>query len=372
MQPPHKSAVDVVGLAAARAAVRLWPPKACALASAIRTNGALAIICRESKTVGLRDIQSFWDDAVELLGEGDLVVFLRECVMLSGTVAGRSVKIWGHSLDKIGHRGALTEQQKDGYNLEQKCKGLKSGDWIVDFGGNLGITAIHLKFRCPGCRVLTVEPSPWNYILLRLNLLQNLDGWEGIGALRGGLAGVTGSMSGSHFFGNAWASRREDIFNGSYIKAAPSEWAKRSSAKVGSFVAPLLTMAGVMDEFGIDKFALLKLDCEGCEWDVVSQALKDGTWKKVRSSFGELHALCEYAEMNIVKCLPRNMSIKQASKVWMLLCGSSKFKFEWGCEDPKFGSLSTEVADVLRQRVCSSRGPKKDWQEKSYELLCAT
>ena len=44
--------------------------------------------------------------------------------------------------------------------------------WILDVGGNLGITAIHLHLRAKKSKLLTLEPSPWNYILLRLNLLQ--------------------------------------------------------------------------------------------------------------------------------------------------------------------------------------------------------
>mmetsp|Transcript_3809 Transcript_3809/g.12619 ORF Transcript_3809/g.12619 Transcript_3809/m.12619 type:complete len:336 (-) Transcript_3809:485-1492(-) len=200
-----------------------WPPRACEAP----VTGALSMVCGggSSSRGGVGEAEfywSFWEDGSRLLGEEGLVAFLRSCTALEGKIAGKRVKIWGHSEDKIGHKGAFDEQVKDKYGLAKLCQGLRPDDWIADFGGNLGITAIHLKLRCPRCKLVTLEPSPWNYVVLRLNLLQNHLASGGAVALQGGLATAFGEMAGSHYFGNAWASRREDIFaEGAHIKAQP-------------------------------------------------------------------------------------------------------------------------------------------------------
>lgn len=340
-----------VGLGHAHSVAKLasWPPEACSEDGDV---GALRVACgRGGQVPDKQALHSFWEDAVKLLGETDLVKYLHESVPLTGEVGGTTVKIWGHSQDKLGHKGSLAEQERDGYDLATKTQGLRPGDWIADFGGNLGVTAIHYKVRCPGCKVLTVEPSPSNYVMLRLNLLENAPLSDGIAALQGGLAPTPGSMSGTHFFGSSWLSRQEDIFSGSYMKMNMSELAKRTSDRVGPYTAPLLTIPALMEEFGIDQFGLAKLDCEGCEWGVIRHAMEHGTWnQQFRKHFGELHPFCTAEETDVAKCLPRGWSVEEARSMWLRLCAHDDYVFEWGCEEAKFAMLGLEVAAILAKR----------------------
>ncbi|CAE7468415.1 unnamed protein product [Symbiodinium necroappetens] len=117
-----------------------------------------------------------WKEGSQLLGEADFVEFLSRCQRAESVLAGSRVKIWSDSRDRKGFKGAMAEQVRDVYGLSKLVKPSWGDDtWILDVGGNLGITAIHLHIRAPKSKLLTLEPSPWNYILLRLNLLQQPD-----------------------------------------------------------------------------------------------------------------------------------------------------------------------------------------------------
>lgn len=369
---------DVEILPSASAAnVRL--PEICTQAADDQLKGALQAVCAADPEI----VGPLWAEGIRLLGEQGLVEFLGRCVSLRSTFASHAVTIWGDGLDAIGHRGAVKEQANDVYNLKKCCFGLGNNAWIADFGSNLGATAVHMRILAPRSRIVAVEPSPWNYILLRLNFVQNfprdvLDGRTT--PMQGGLAPSFGMMHGSHFFGNAWASRRDDIFqNGSFIKGSPSDWALRASTEVGRFEAPLMTLPWILSTLKVPRFDLMKLDCEGCEWEVVLDGIVGGYWSNVVGRMiGELHALCQHGKGNlkggnIAECLPRGFNPGDARKVWLLLCENADIEMEWGCDEPKFASLGSDVAQSLTKRIC--RNPKKKkkwWNQENYDQLCTS
>lgn len=47
---------------------------------------------------------------------------------------------------------------------------LRAGDVILDLGANIGMASAYFDYRCPGVRIIAVEPEPANCELWRLNV----------------------------------------------------------------------------------------------------------------------------------------------------------------------------------------------------------
>ncbi|CAE6921205.1 sdnD [Symbiodinium sp. CCMP2592] len=344
----------------AEAVVQDWPPKACT-----HPEGAVLFFCERParKVAAAFDL---WKEGSQLLGQADFVEFLSRCQRAESVLAGSRVKIWSDSRDRKGFKGAMAEQVRDVYGLSKLVKPSWGDDtWILDVGGNLGITAIHLHIRAPKCKLLTLEPSPWNYILLRLNLLQNLEAaGQTVFALHGGFSATPGTLHGTHMFTNAWGSRNDDIF-----QPHRSIKGELSKHELGHFTAPLRTLEEVKTNYGIKHIRLMKLDCEGCEWTVGLSMMHNGDWKMVDMLFGELHALCQNDVSDAAECLPRNVSTTAGRDLWYFLCEARKFPLEWGCEEPRFAGLGREVASSLAARICGSSDTKA-WQCAWAKKLC--
>jgi len=117
---------------------------------------------------------------------------------------------------------------------------------VVDVGANIGDFAVQAARQCPQGRVIAVEPLRTAGTRIatqaRLNSLSNVS-W-----VHAALSGVEGQVSA--------------LQNGAcYRTAADTAEAAR-----------VITLGGLMTELGLARIDLLKLDCEGAEWDVLPAA----------------------------------------------------------------------------------------------------
>jgi hypothetical protein len=161
------------------------------IASPVYSN-ALTLFCKEAP--GYPEI---WVEGMLLLGEKALLDFLQHWKLTRAILGGRDVSVWHDRRDSKA-AAMLSEQVHDTYNLKVRLHDAVD-KWILDFGGNAGFTAISEAFLAPGAHVLTLEPSPWTYILLRANLAQAKLHSRVI-ALRGGMGGQPGTLQGVHYF----------------------------------------------------------------------------------------------------------------------------------------------------------------------------
>lgn len=76
----------------------------------------------------------------------------------------RKISFWHNSGDRLDFN--------DGYNFNE-LKRLPSGSLAVDIGANLGDTAVLIHIENPRLRVLSLEPSPHNFIYVKWNILHN-------------------------------------------------------------------------------------------------------------------------------------------------------------------------------------------------------
>jgi FkbM family methyltransferase len=117
---------------------------------------------------------------------------------------------------------------------------------IVDCGANIGITSLFLAARYPGARILSVEPHPENFALLRTNVAQ-------VPRILPIHACVTG------------ASRSAVRFT-----TDQAAWGNRIAAHDRGVLVPAITIEELCEQNGIKKIDLLKLDIEGAEEQVLA------------------------------------------------------------------------------------------------------
>jgi FkbM family methyltransferase len=121
---------------------------------------------------------------------------------------------------------------------------------IIDCGANIGITSLFLAARYPGATILSVEPHPENFALLKANVAEVPRIWP----IR---ACVTGTPQSAVRF-----------------TAHEAAWGNRITTDTYGMLVPAITIEELCKQNGIDKIDLLKLDIEGAE----EQVLKSGTF----------------------------------------------------------------------------------------------
>lgn len=143
---------------------------------------------------------------------------------------------------------------------------LRDGDLVLDIGAHVGVVSTCLALRYPGVRIVAYEPVPANYERLCRNVRANgvvdrviprklaVTGDGAITVLHGALDVNTG---GSSVFVSG--GERYETF--------------------------ATTLGQEIDRYGVP--ALLKIDCEGCEYDVLAEA--GPKLSAVRYLVGEFH-----------------------------------------------------------------------------------
>jgi FkbM family methyltransferase len=164
---------------------------------------------------------------------------------------------------------------------EYRMRGRSLSGWAFDVGAHIGALAIPLAIDHPDLQVIAIEVVPESAELIRHNALRNrvADRVHVVNAA----AGAPGQTTITCHWG--YSQREEEAPN--YVAAhrmIAETWADRGKPEfVQDF--PVVTLDGLMAEHGIDEVALLKIDCEGCEWNF----LNTPAVAKVQTIVGEYH-----------------------------------------------------------------------------------
>ena len=150
-----------------------------------------------------------------------------------------------------------------------------AGKTVIDVGANIGDSAIY--FICRGAsRVIAIEPFPRNYETAMKNILAN-NLRDKITLLLAGCAGVSANIM-------------VDANNRS-----PTN--QLTEVKHGIKVQ-LRTLQEIMDENNVREKAILKMDCEGYEYDIILSATKETLQK-----FQQIQIEYHYGYKNLKKKL---------------------------------------------------------------------
>ncbi len=156
--------------------------------------------------------------------------------------------------------------------------------WAIDIGAHIGIVAIGLALDHPNLRVVAVEALPENVEMLRRNIEAN---------------GLT-----ERIFVEAAAAASEEEFADDTPVSITYGWAEApnqpdhymhdnrfiggmvgATASSTAVACPPLSLGAILTRYGIGRAALLKIDCEGCEWFFLDSP---HTWLCDRI-YGEMH-----------------------------------------------------------------------------------
>ena len=129
---------------------------------------------------------------------------------------------------------------------------VNEGDFIVDVGAHVGTFTVWAGSRCPSTKIIAVEPSPISAEYLRGNVNRN----------RLSNVSVIEAACASDNDGRCLYARGVLAMNTVF----PS-----GTGLTGSMVQSV-SLNALFEKFGIQRCALLKLDCEGAEYEILFSA----------------------------------------------------------------------------------------------------
>ena len=138
---------------------------------------------------------------------------------------------------------------------EYDCEVPRHPEVIVDAGANIGLTTILYANKYPSARILAIEPESSNFDML----LKNVKTYPQVTAVKAAL----------------WATNT----NLEVVDPGLGHYGFRTSSSADSAgkreQVEAVTVAGIMDKFGLGRIDLLKMDIEGAEEEVFKDC---GSW----------------------------------------------------------------------------------------------
>ncbi len=127
---------------------------------------------------------------------------------------------------------------------------------IFDVGANAGYFSLFALSRFPGARVFAFEPIAANFRLLKRNADLNPD--QSLICIHKAVAGQSGELMLAFEGGEAYTTSATVLGSGED---------KRANVRV-----PAVTIGEVLSEYTLPKIDLLKMDCEGAEYEIIYRA----------------------------------------------------------------------------------------------------
>lgn len=201
---------------------------------------------------------------------------------------GRTIRIHGNSMDRhIFHRIFA----RDEYRLNSMEPG-SCGD-MIDIGGHVGLFAVRAAPLAR--RLFSYEPVPSNYDLL----LENVRGLPQVTAYPLGVAGQSGPRS-------MFASPQP---------AGHSLYASEADQGKPSLEVPCITVEEIFRRHGIERVSVLKLDCEGAEYEIL-YAIPPGLFRRIERICMEYHPVPRGGESCTAAHLARHLE-ESGHRVWV-------------------------------------------------------
>jgi len=156
---------------------------------------------------------------------------------------------------------------------------LAPGDNVIDIGANTGLFGIlAAQIVGPNGRVFAFEPARRTFARLKRNI--ELNGFNNITAINAAIGAFNGEAQLHLADRSSLASLHEEV-DGSTRLGEGFNAAETIRVE---------TLASVMERFHLDEVNLLKLDCEGAEYDII-ESLKPTMARKIKQISMEVHQI---------------------------------------------------------------------------------
>jgi FkbM family methyltransferase len=183
---------------------------------------------------------------------------------------------------------------------------LNDGDCVFDVGANIGLFSLFVGQRCRNATIYAFEPIPPVFETLRLN--SRLHGWAGkfydCGLAETSKQEIFTFYPHNTVISSSATSRGEarQIVKSYLLNQQEGAGVTNGLTGAGEFVDELLesrlesqeytcqlrTVSEIIEENGLERIDLLKIDVEKAEHDVL-KGIKDGDWPKIRQLVIEVH-----------------------------------------------------------------------------------
>ncbi len=172
---------------------------------------------------------------------------------------------------------------------------VEPGDVVVDAGANVGVAAAFFIEECDAAEVLSFEPIPAIYEMLA----ENMTRFPGSRTWMAGLSDGPGTAEFTYYEGAAAMSSRyadpqrdHDMVKSVLGDMGLSE-AEADARIEGDFLpetvtCELVTLSSVIDNEGVERIDLLKIDVERAELDVL-RGIRSEHWPRIRQVVAEVH-----------------------------------------------------------------------------------
>eukprot|EP01001_Neometanema_parovale_P008597 NODE_4866_length_1008_cov_106.306215_g4659_i0.p1 GENE.NODE_4866_length_1008_cov_106.306215_g4659_i0~~NODE_4866_length_1008_cov_106.306215_g4659_i0.p1 ORF type:complete len:293 (+),score=23.30 NODE_4866_length_1008_cov_106.306215_g4659_i0:83-961(+) len=220
----------------------------------------------------------------------------------------------------------LRERKADHRLLQQMPH--MSSDVLIDVGANLGTFTVMLAKLFPQARILALEPAPATFALLCHNLRIN----NVTNVIAHNLAMTVDGRNASFWFRPEWPGTSQVTPN----QRAAMDLRRQGSRTAGTIMPTYsITLTQLLELHHVHHIRLLKMDCEGCEYEV-QDAIPNGL---VDYTCGEIHP--NLAVENKVPC-----AIK--AKVHKAMCGM------WGLRgNHRWGTCVSGCSKLTPNDSCS-------------------
>mmetsp|Transcript_23241 Transcript_23241/g.22394 ORF Transcript_23241/g.22394 Transcript_23241/m.22394 type:complete len:311 (+) Transcript_23241:93-1025(+) len=188
------------------------------------------------------------------------------------------------SLHKLKYEVFGPAFNSDGYGFSRI--GASNYGTMIDIGANIGSISIFLAKKYPNWRIISFEPAPVTYFYFRYNMFLNniteISGFQkrnesgGIRAINSAVGSQKGNMEFTYSNYNSQLATFSDISTGL------NGWHK--------VIISVVSVSNIINRFGLDVIDFLKMDCEGCEIEVIpSIKTQFIDKKKIRYVGAEIH-----------------------------------------------------------------------------------
>lgn len=170
---------------------------------------------------------------------------------------------------------------------------------ILDIGAHLGTFTVLAAKMCPNGKIYAFEPNPENFTILTKNI--KLNNLKNVEPIKKAVGDKTGKRI---FFINPADSDRHTIVKNCTVNE--KEFIRIESISLSDFI----------NEKKLDRIDLLKVDCEGCEYELFNKENIE-TLKYIKQIIMEVHS------WNI-KCNKQNMINFLEEKIFQVYVKESK------------------------------------------------
>ena len=182
---------------------------------------------------------------------------------------------------------------------------IRSTDTIVDIGGNMGFFALWAATQAPAGCIVSVEPTPAIDCLLD-NIQHN--SLSNVKALRAAI-GRDGDEIELHYHPSYSSMSHNTKFKHSHFLRIISRFASFffSNRNAGVIIkSKCISLKRLLENYNIDRLNLLKLDCEGAEYNIFKNLDTEDLQRidKIVMEFHELHP--EHNHCQLVAKLEQN------------------------------------------------------------------